>query len=295
MYISTDSVNRDGLANVINLYAYQTVANTDNIVDCFACAYDGYGLDEWFFVFVGNVLQSDVYCNDCFKKKKPTAISLPTKGDDPAFEYLLDVLIGAGGVYLPDEQPWIDTVQQFAQQHGKNMQRVHPSTIVYIDNNVPLRKSVLPYYQCTEHLMSELKNMFFDYMENFGFNSYCSRKNFNHAVNDAYDTMNKNMFEENWLINKPLSLEPYDDLKREMLDQFREEHERMFDLEKDEDDSYEYQFDSSAIVELMITFLNQIPPSVYEEHFTKPLDGSPYSNSYAQAAYDIADWRPAPV
>ena len=298
MFISDKYVDFDGLANVLNLYGYYFV--TQEEVDCAICAYDIYcesGLYEWFFTFNGNVMQSDVCCKNTECHADRQVISLPVcDNNDLSWEQLLEQLMESGGVHLPD-QPWNNIIQQFVNQHGKSMRRVLPGPVVYNTypvNHVfvksPVRKAMITHFECTKKLFLDVARVYHGFMDNFDFNNFSSAKNYHHAVEEANQLLFVNLFNSSWVINRPLNLAGFENEKYSAYVELQRVYQHLFDSEKQENACVDHEFNATDIYDLMVNFLDSIPRIVYEQHLTEPVR-QPYACTYAQAVYDISDWR----
>lgn len=297
MFISTERVNLDGLANTINLYAYCVITREEE-VDCATCAYETCeyqpGLNEWFFVFDDNVLRNEVFCKSCSRQ-----LALPVRDDNAAlWRDLLHELYDAGGVHLPDRS-WNEIIETFVNEQGKSLKRVLPGAIVYneylcetswVNVKQPIRKAVIGHFETTKKLFVDVANMFKNFLSDFKFNSYYSAKNYYKGIDEAYQLLLSNLFSCPYVINKPIDLKLFNNEKREIYSVLKQKYKYMFDKEKQEDDSNEYEFSGKELQALMEQFLDSIPPIVFEQHLTSCVV-RPYTSTYAEAAYDLCDWN----
>ncbi|AAZ67474.1 hypothetical protein [Trichoplusia ni single nucleopolyhedrovirus] len=305
MFVSTKDVSRDGLANVINMFAYKFIeGDLDN--DCAVCDFVGeeFRPNVWTFRIVEkNKLNSVVYCDvcaakiddndpDCFK----IALPVSTK-DEYKFEELLDRLTDCGGVWLglnlKEEDCAIDSSVEietenffksfviYIQKFGQSAERIKPGPIYTINNELCICASRGDHFVNSSRLIDMLIDCILAMLPDKL--NYYSRKNFGREMSKLKYDLLENVMRERSVIVVPENLE---DLMPKELNSLKQRIFKIYKLEDDDIEEKERQFCHYKILKYADYVIYDFVKK-YNKNPWRPFTVNPYCSTAAEAMYDF--------
>ncbi|AJK91790.1 ORF129 [Spodoptera frugiperda granulovirus] len=315
MFISTETdVDRNGLINVLNLYAYITLDLTD-VYDRSGCKqpqcdrlpYYGRDYDEplkWYFCITNeNRVLTELrskFCverNDCSPAhQQDMLIILPSSNpnNDPELDKVVDRIIAAGGVHLPDND-WCKAIQIYIDSCGKGGEIVQPfDDWSNVDEDVGgyypnypnsrvkfMRRDSVESFEITHWWMKFVEDTFLKFKHDY-IDDIEAFKSYVHCVSDAKDLIMSNIYElHQYIIRDELHI------KTLMYVQQAEYIRKLMRHEfKRRDKTKPYRFTTRQVFLRLIQFLDSV---IVVKYLSPPK--YPYTRNMAQVVYSIENWQ----
>nr|AGE61368.1 hypothetical protein [Chrysodeixis chalcites nucleopolyhedrovirus] len=305
MFISTEDVSRDALANLINMFAYKFITNDFYFV-CTVCGYgyQQYEANVWTFrVVEKNKLNSTVYCAECAAKiddddEDCFKIALPVSMEDQnRFEELLDRLIECGGVWLIlnldegdyDDNNYMDTLiedffkhfEVYVKKFGQTAKRFTPDPVYALDNKLCVYNSKGEHFINSGHLIDMLIDCIVDMLPETL--NYYSRKNFNRELSAFKDDLMEHLMFYDTVVVLPENLH---DIMPKELDILRNQIIDVYQLNADDIEEEEERHFSQHD---MLKYAEEFLTSFIENQNKGPRlpNSMPFCSSAAESMYDL--------
>ncbi|QED40622.1 hypothetical protein [Chrysodeixis includens nucleopolyhedrovirus] len=205
MYINTENLSRDCLANVINLYAYQILNENQSCHTYPSCLYSRKNKNQavFYFKLEDNQLSRYKYCEPCVAEtiEKYDLYVLPMHPmHSDKFEELLTRLVNLKEFWLPVADK-VDFYQMYIDQNCSSTARVLPRQVV-LHQNQAISKQYFTYYKYTTRLLKKIES----YLNSLFENELCAgeKQQYNNMVTEIVKMMQLDV--DRWIINEEFEM-----------------------------------------------------------------------------------------